>query len=63
MIRRTKGMKRYARQKERAFTDPLIKEEEMYQVKAALERLSMRRIADKLDRDYTIEQGEINQCT
>lgn len=44
MIRREKGHKRYAEQRERRFTDPLIREDELARVREAQERLSKGRI-------------------
>lgn len=40
MIRRTKGTKRYVQQREKLFTDTLIREDEMQRVKEAQRRLS-----------------------
>jgi hypothetical protein len=40
MIRKTKGTKRYAKQREKLFTDTLIREDEMQRVKEAQRRLS-----------------------
>ena len=40
MIRKTKGAKRYAQQREKLFTDTLIREDEMQRVKEAQRRLS-----------------------
>lgn len=39
-------MKRYAKQRERAFTDPLIREDEMARVREARERITRRTFAD-----------------
>lgn len=57
MIRRTKGMKRYAKQREKRFTDPLIREDELARVKEARDRLSTRRYSsDYEDKEkYDIE--------
>ena len=40
MIRREKGFKRYAKQRERAFTDPLIREDEPKQVEERRARMA-----------------------
>ena len=40
MIRRTKGTKRYATQREKRFTDPLIREDELKTVREAQQRLT-----------------------
>ena len=40
MIRREKGFKRYAKQRERAFTDPLIREDELKQVEERRARMA-----------------------
>lgn len=57
MIRRTKGMKRYAKQREKRFTDPLIREDELARVREARDRLSARRyVSDYEDKEkYDIE--------
>jgi hypothetical protein len=46
MIRKTKGTKRYAQQREKLFTDSLIREDEMQRVKEAQRRLSRRDTED-----------------
>ncbi len=43
MVRREKGFKRYAGQRERWFTDPLIREDEYENARAASERIASRR--------------------
>ena len=40
MIRREKGFKRYAKQRERALTDPLIREDELAQVEERRARMA-----------------------
>ena len=60
MIRRTKGTKRYAQQRERMFTDPLIREDELQQVKAARERLSRQGYEeDQKEHDEAVEKGNV----
>lgn len=44
MLKREKGFKRYAKQRERRFTDPLIREDELTRVREAQERISKGRI-------------------
>ena len=44
MLKREKGFKRYAKQRERRFTDPLIREDELARVREAQERISKGRI-------------------
>ena len=57
MIRRTKGTKRYAKQREKRFTDPLIREDELARVREARQRLSARKyVSDYKDEEkYDIE--------
>lgn len=52
MKRREKGFKHYAEQRERRMTEPLIREDELEQVREAVKRLS------KMP-----EQGDINSNT
>ena len=53
MVRREKGFKRYAGQRERRFTDPLIREGEIEQVRNA-----RRRIARAAEAEINIEIKE-----
>ncbi len=45
MLRREKGFKRYASQRERRFTEPLIREDEIEQVRQARQRMSTHTLA------------------
>jgi hypothetical protein len=49
MIRREKGHKRYAEQRERRFTEPLIREDELARVREAQERISRGRMRDAVE--------------
>ena len=51
MQRRTKGTKRYAKQREMRFTEPLIREDELARVEEARVR-----IARAYSRDYNDEE-------
>lgn len=49
MVRRAKGFKRYAGQRERRFTDPLIREDEYESARAAAERIASRHAGGRAD--------------
>lgn len=49
MVRREKGLKRYARQREKMFTDSLIREDEITFVREAQGRLSCGRIQNTIE--------------
>lgn len=49
MVRREKGLKRYARQREKRFTDSLIREDEITFVREAQGRLSCGRIQNTIE--------------
>lgn len=49
MVRREKGFKRYAGQRERRFTDPLIREDEYERARAAAERIASRHTGGRAD--------------
>ena len=49
MLKREKGFKRYAQQRERRFTDPLIREDELARVGEAQERLSKGHVRDAVE--------------
>lgn len=49
MVRREKGFKRYAGQRERRFTDPLIREDEYERARAAAERIASRHAGGRAD--------------
>ena len=49
MVRRAKGFKRYADQRERRITDPLIREDELERVRQLQERLSNGHIRETVE--------------
>ena len=60
MIRREKGHKRYAEQRERRFTEPLIREDEYERARMASERIAAKRSGAIHDRDDVMKnKGEL----
>ena len=60
MIRREKGFKRYAQQRERRYTDPLIRDGEYEQAIKASERIAARSTGFSGDRDDVLKnKGEL----
>lgn len=60
MLRREKGYKRYADQRERRFTDPLIREDEYERARMASERIAAKRPGAIHDRDDVMKnKGEL----
>ena len=61
MQRRAKGQKRYAKQRERRFTDPLIREDELELVREARGRVLRVGEEQKEENQDQGDEAEINE--